>query len=283
MLLCEGTAVVLDVVQPKAQLVLAACDSEWGRGARHQERERSPARDARSMRTQTQARVRLRVHTYVCTYTRTHTCRGTHVCTDSPRSPDEGSAGTRHSHRAETRAVAPHSLLGHGARRATNPMAQGTVSREPGRSQLQPSRRFLPAPSSTEGGRGPLPQGREGSVRTLADLLPEPRRLSALGSQPSPGRERGGGDRGVLPPRRSLRRLAAPAPPSALAPSRRPAHQPPAARLLPADPEDRKLPQLRKCAAPPAAPPAPGGRTLTPHPCRAATRGTPTASRSARC
>lgn len=30
MLLCEGTAVVLDMVQPKAQLVLAACDSEWG-------------------------------------------------------------------------------------------------------------------------------------------------------------------------------------------------------------------------------------------------------------
>ena len=59
------------------------------------------------VRTQTQARVRLRVHTYVCTYTRTHTRRGTHVCTDSPRSPDEGSAGIHHSHRAETRAVAP--------------------------------------------------------------------------------------------------------------------------------------------------------------------------------
>lgn len=28
MLLCEGTAVVLDMVQPKAQLVLAACESE---------------------------------------------------------------------------------------------------------------------------------------------------------------------------------------------------------------------------------------------------------------
>lgn len=30
MLLCEGTAVVLDMVQPKARLVLAACNSEWG-------------------------------------------------------------------------------------------------------------------------------------------------------------------------------------------------------------------------------------------------------------
>lgn len=30
MLLCEGTAVVLDMVRPKAQLVLAACESEWG-------------------------------------------------------------------------------------------------------------------------------------------------------------------------------------------------------------------------------------------------------------
>lgn len=30
MLLCEGTDVVLDMVQPKAQLVLAACESKWG-------------------------------------------------------------------------------------------------------------------------------------------------------------------------------------------------------------------------------------------------------------
>lgn len=30
LLLCEGTAVVLDMVQPKARLVLAACNSEWG-------------------------------------------------------------------------------------------------------------------------------------------------------------------------------------------------------------------------------------------------------------
>ena len=30
MLLCEGTAVVLDMVRPKAQLLLAACESEWG-------------------------------------------------------------------------------------------------------------------------------------------------------------------------------------------------------------------------------------------------------------
>lgn len=30
MQLCEGTAVVLDMVRPKAQLALAACNSEWG-------------------------------------------------------------------------------------------------------------------------------------------------------------------------------------------------------------------------------------------------------------
>ena len=30
MLLCEGTAVVLDMVRPKAQLLLAACESECG-------------------------------------------------------------------------------------------------------------------------------------------------------------------------------------------------------------------------------------------------------------
>lgn len=30
MQLCEGTAVVLDMVRPKAQLVLTACNSEWG-------------------------------------------------------------------------------------------------------------------------------------------------------------------------------------------------------------------------------------------------------------
>lgn len=29
MLLCEGTAVVLDMVRPKAQLMLSACESEW--------------------------------------------------------------------------------------------------------------------------------------------------------------------------------------------------------------------------------------------------------------
>lgn len=33
MLLCEGTAVVLDMVRPKARLLLAACESEWGREA----------------------------------------------------------------------------------------------------------------------------------------------------------------------------------------------------------------------------------------------------------
>lgn len=30
MQLCEGTAIVLDMVRPKAQLALAACNSEWG-------------------------------------------------------------------------------------------------------------------------------------------------------------------------------------------------------------------------------------------------------------
>lgn len=30
MMLCEGTAIVLDMVRPKAQLVLTACESEWG-------------------------------------------------------------------------------------------------------------------------------------------------------------------------------------------------------------------------------------------------------------
>lgn len=30
MMLCEGTAIVLDMVLPKAQLVLTACESEWG-------------------------------------------------------------------------------------------------------------------------------------------------------------------------------------------------------------------------------------------------------------
>lgn len=29
-MLCEGTAIVLDMVRPKAQLVLTACESEWG-------------------------------------------------------------------------------------------------------------------------------------------------------------------------------------------------------------------------------------------------------------
>lgn len=29
MMLCEGTAIVLDMVRPKAQLVLTACESEW--------------------------------------------------------------------------------------------------------------------------------------------------------------------------------------------------------------------------------------------------------------
>lgn len=33
MLLCEGTAVVLDMVRPKAQLLLAACESECSCGA----------------------------------------------------------------------------------------------------------------------------------------------------------------------------------------------------------------------------------------------------------
>lgn len=32
MLLCEHTAVVLDMVRPKAQLALTACESEWGPG-----------------------------------------------------------------------------------------------------------------------------------------------------------------------------------------------------------------------------------------------------------
>jgi hypothetical protein len=32
MLLCEGTAIVLDMVRPKAQLLLTACKSEWGPG-----------------------------------------------------------------------------------------------------------------------------------------------------------------------------------------------------------------------------------------------------------
>ena len=39
MLLCEGTAVVLDMAQPKAQLVLAACNSEWGASLGPQDRE----------------------------------------------------------------------------------------------------------------------------------------------------------------------------------------------------------------------------------------------------
>lgn len=30
MLLCEGSAAVLDMVRPKAQLLLAACEGEWG-------------------------------------------------------------------------------------------------------------------------------------------------------------------------------------------------------------------------------------------------------------
>lgn len=29
-MLCEGTAIVLDMVRPKAQLALNACESEWG-------------------------------------------------------------------------------------------------------------------------------------------------------------------------------------------------------------------------------------------------------------
>lgn len=36
MLLCEGTAVMLDMLQPKAQLVLAACNSEWAQNLRAQ-------------------------------------------------------------------------------------------------------------------------------------------------------------------------------------------------------------------------------------------------------
>lgn len=80
MLLCEGTAVVLDVVQPKAQLVLAACDSEWGRGARHQERERSPARDARSRaHTDTGTRAFAGTHVRVHVYTHAHAQRHTRV------------------------------------------------------------------------------------------------------------------------------------------------------------------------------------------------------------
>lgn len=35
MLLCEGTAVVLDMVRPKAQLMLTACESKWSPEGQH--------------------------------------------------------------------------------------------------------------------------------------------------------------------------------------------------------------------------------------------------------
>lgn len=42
MLLCEGAAAVLDMVRPKAQLVLAACESEWGQVGHVCRRDRPP-------------------------------------------------------------------------------------------------------------------------------------------------------------------------------------------------------------------------------------------------
>lgn len=51
-------------------------------------------------------------------------------------------------------------------------------------------------------------------------------------------------------------------------PSRRPALQPPAACLLPADPENWELPQLRECLRPTPRTPHPARRlTPIPHPC----------------
>lgn len=43
MLLCEGTAVVLDMVRPKAQLMLSACESEWPEPRGAHRRAPSPA------------------------------------------------------------------------------------------------------------------------------------------------------------------------------------------------------------------------------------------------
>lgn len=50
MLLCEGAAAVLDMVRPKAQLVLAACESEWGQAGHVCRRDRPPNRGGRAAR-----------------------------------------------------------------------------------------------------------------------------------------------------------------------------------------------------------------------------------------
>lgn len=128
---------------------------------------------------------------------------------------------------------------------------------------------FLTSPGMLSWGPG-VPRVLEGSQ------CPHPWNALGLG-----GREYCGD---LLPEPRAGPWWAPAAAPSLSQPSRRPAHQPPAARLLPADPENRELPQLCEWLRP--GHPRPRCREagrLTPVPRRAATRGTPTASRSARC
>ena len=197
-MLCEGTAVVLDVVQPKAQLVLAACDSEWGRGARHQERERSPARDARS-------RAHRHRHACVCGYTRMCLCihartrAEAHTCAETRRvlqmrdqreSPQPQGRDTRGGPPLPSW---PRGQKGHPPRRPKGQLAENQGGHS--YNLLEGSSRT----SSTEGGRGHLPQGREGSVSVNAGRpaprVPEAVRAGTAAREGAWGR----GPRGAAP------------------------------------------------------------------------------------
>lgn len=260
MLLCEGTAVVLDMVRPKARLLLAACESEWGReaggrlawaagggpvGAQLPLTEDRPGPEAHAG------------HAHVHMHTNTHADAHAHSAFPEPGSGRE--LPRPRGRNPDTRDAWPTTW----AARLRAKVATG-------------SRRFSSTSSPTEQAVAVSPRGPEGqgARQGWGGLLPEPPGslvvrippLCPLASARGGWAEPSGGGEGT------------PSHP------RRPAHQPPAAYLLPADPEDWKLPQLRKWQHPGALTPCPvqaGRLTLSPR--RAATRGTPTASRSARC
>lgn len=90
MLLCEGAAVALDLVQPKAQLVLAACCSEWGAqpgagGARNPHGEWSRGTDLPHLTIDTPPALRHTPHTRtrVCVHRRTQARAHAHPCTQT--------------------------------------------------------------------------------------------------------------------------------------------------------------------------------------------------------
>lgn len=90
MLLCEGAAVVLDMVQPKAQLVLAACCSEWGAqpgagGARNPHGEWSRGTDLPHLTIDTPPALRHMPHTRtrVCVHRRIQAQAHAHLRTQT--------------------------------------------------------------------------------------------------------------------------------------------------------------------------------------------------------